>query len=255
MNMNCLRTTVLKSVAALCLTVLALPALSLAQQGQGAGGRAGGGMGGQMPQLLQQVLGQLDLSADQKTKIDGLLKQAQQDRRDAMQGLQDATPEERQQKMQDMQKAMADTKTKVEAELTPEQKTKYYPLVASTGLKYFTGMVDAIKTAATKMDVGDDKQKQLKDVFDDAGKSLDGLKADADAVKDEAGATDFQQKMTKLQMETRKQIVDVLGQDDARQLMQGAARSMAGGVGAGGVGAGGGRGATLSGPATQPAAK
>jgi hypothetical protein len=188
----------------------------------------------------------LDLTPDQKTKIDGLLKQAQQDRREAMQGLQDATPEERQQKMQDMQKSMADTKTKVEAELTPEQKAKYYPLVASTALKYGTDMANAIKAGASKMDLDADKSKKMSDIYDEATKSLDALKADADAVKDADGATEFQQKLAKVQMETRKEILDVLGQDDARQLMQGAMRSMMPGRG----------GATGdSAPTTKPAAK
>jgi hypothetical protein len=220
--------------------------LSPAHQGQGGGGQGGGrGAGGMnQPQLLQQVLGQLDLTADQKTKIDGVLKQAQQDMADARQSMQDATPQERMQKMQEMQK---DVRSKVEAELTPDQKSKFYPLVASTGLKFFTEMVTAMKATGAKMDLGDDKQKQLNQIFDGTDKSLDGMKTDAGAVKDEEGAAAFQQKMTKLQMQTRKQLVEALGQDDARELMQGAMRSMAPTGGRTGTGA--------EVPTTQPATK
>jgi Spy/CpxP family protein refolding chaperone len=247
--MNAARSTFLKCLASVCLTIAALPASSFAQQA----GRGGAGGAAQMPQMLQQVLGQLDLSADQKTKIDGMLRQAQQDLRSSMQGLQDATPEERMQKMQDMQKAMADTRTKVEAELTPEQKAKYFPLVASTGLKYSTDLLAALKTAAGKADMTDDQKKQVGDVFDDAGKSIEGMKSDAAAVKDDETATDFQQKLTKAQMDTRKQLVDILGQDDARKLMQAAQQSMRGSMGR--AGRNGANGAANGGAATQPAAK
>ena len=54
------------------------------------------------------------------------------------------------------------------------------------------------------------------------------------------------QKLLKVQMDTRQEIVKVLGQDDARQLMQGAMRSMATGR-AGATGD--------SAPTTKPAAK
>jgi Spy/CpxP family protein refolding chaperone len=263
--MTAARSIVLKTLAVLCLSIGMMPALSLAQQqGQpggpgGGGGRGMGGMGmAQMPQQLQQVLAQLDLTPDQKTKIDGIITQAQQDGRQALQGMQDLTPEERQQKMQDLQKLMTDTKTKVEAELTPEQKAKYYPLVATTGLKRMTDLFTALKTASAKLEVGDDQKKQLKDMFDETQKSLDGLKTDADAVKDEPTATDFQKQLTKLQMDTRKQLVDILGQDDARTLMQSAQQSLRGTVrgrrGAdGATGANGATGETA--PATQPVAK
>ena len=76
------------------------------------------------------------------------------------------------------------------------------------------------------MEIAEDLKKQLNNVFDDSQKTLDTLKTDADAVTDAAGATDFTKQVGKFQMDLRKQVVDVLGQDDGPKLMQSARQAM-----------------------------
>jgi Spy/CpxP family protein refolding chaperone len=244
--------TALAILMSLVVSVAMMPTRALGQAG---GGRGGAGAGGLMQ--LRQVLGQLDLSADQKKEVQGILRQAMQDSRDAMQGLADAKPEERMAKMQDVQKTMADAKEKIEAKLTPEQKTKYYPLMAKAALKQMVDLLAAVKTAAGKQDIADDLRKQLNDALDDTQKTVDGYKSDADAVSDAESAKDFQEKLTQAQMDLRKQVVEILGQDDAMKLMQSARQGMRpAGAGAGaGFGRGGGVGAgarAKAAPTTAP---
>jgi Spy/CpxP family protein refolding chaperone len=216
------RNVLFKCFATLSLTIAVCPAVSHAQ----AGGRGAAAVGAAGPQQLQQVLRQLDLSADQKTKIDGIMDQAKKDAMAARQGYQDATPEERRQKAQDAQKIITDARTKIEAELTPEQKTKYYPLVAASGLKVVNDFNAALKTAVDKVDASEDQKKQLKDLFDDNDKTLASLKTDSEAVKDEQSLNDFQQKMTSMQTNSGKQLFQVLGRDDTQTVMRAAMQAM-----------------------------
>jgi Spy/CpxP family protein refolding chaperone len=243
MSMSLSRNTALKTFASLCLALLILPSRSWAQAG-GAGMM--GGMGGL--QQIRQVMPQLDLTDDQKSKIQDILKQATQDVRDAMQGIQDAAPEDRRAAMQKVQKLATDAKDKVEAELTAEQKAKYYPLTAKMGLKMLTDLLGAVKTEAGKMEIAEDLKKQLNNIFDDSQKTLDSLKTDADAVTDAAGATDFTKQVGKFQMDLRTQVVDVLGQDDGPKLMQAARQTLRQATGGGRGGAG-----ANAAPATAPA--
>jgi Spy/CpxP family protein refolding chaperone len=210
------------------LAVSVLPARSWAQAAGGGGG-AGGGLAGL--QQIRQVMGQLDLTDDQKTKIRGIVQDAIQSGRDTMQGIADATPEERQAKMQDLQKLVTETKQKVQDELTPDQKAKYFPLTAKMEFKQMTDLLTALKTAAAKAELTDDQKKQLNHVFDDSQKTLDGYKADADAVTDAASADDFSRKIEKFQLDLRTQIVAAIGQKDTQTLMQSARQAMRGNIG------------------------
>jgi Spy/CpxP family protein refolding chaperone len=217
----------LKCVAGLSIAAILFPSLAAAQVGGGGGGGGGGAV-----QDIQQVMKQLDLKPDQQKKMQQIWRQTQGDLREAMQGMADATPEERMSKMQDAEKIIAGARTKVEAELTPEQKAKYFPLSAQTGLKHAVDLVAALKLAAAKMDLPDDQHKQLNDIFDDSAKTLDSYKDDAAAVKDDDGLTDFTKKLGKFQLDLRKQIVNVIGKDDTQKLMQSARQGMTGGAGA-----------------------
>ena len=217
----------LKFLGTVTLLITLVPVMSFAQAGRG--GQGGGMAPGALGQGMQKILDQLDLTDDQKTKTDAIIKQTQSDVREAMQGLQDADPQDRRTKMQEIQKMMADGKDKIEEVLTPEQKKKFYPLNANMLLTRGTDMLGAMKTAAAKMEIDDDVRKQLSSVFDDTGKTLDGYKTDANAITDSAGETDFQQKLLKTQMDLNKQMRDVLGQEDAQKLMQAARQAGAGG--------------------------
>lgn len=78
-------------------------------------GRGGGGMG-MTVERIEEAVGQL--SAEQKTKIEGILAKV----REQMQGLQGASQEDRQAKMREI---MQSSRTQIRAVLTPEQQKKY----------------------------------------------------------------------------------------------------------------------------------
>lgn len=218
------------------LTLMLMPAISQAQNRPQQGGPgAAGGMGGQMGPLLT-VMKELDLTDDQQSKVKDIMQQTQSDVRDALTGLQGATPQERQQKMQDMQKIITDSRTKFEAILTPDQKAKYYPLMAKAVVTTGEQRLKLIKNAADKQELTDDEKSQLAKLLDDDQKTLDGLSTDAEAVKDADGLTEIQKKVDGIQVDTRKQIVQILGPEGAQSLMQamrpnGAGRGRQGGAG------------------------
>lgn len=75
----------------------------------------GGGMG-MTVERIEEAVGKL--SAEQKTKIEGILAKV----REQMQGLQGASQEDRQAKMREI---MQTSRTQIRAVLTPEQAKKY----------------------------------------------------------------------------------------------------------------------------------
>lgn len=75
----------------------------------------GGGMG-MTVERIEEAVGKL--SAEQKTKIEGILAKV----REQMQGLQGASQEDRQAKMREI---MQSSRTQIRAVLTPEQQKKY----------------------------------------------------------------------------------------------------------------------------------
>lgn len=254
----------LKILATACLAMALMPALAPAQnrpqQGAGGGGGPLGGSG--MMGALQQVLKQLDLTADQNAMIRQTLRNAAQDAKDAIAGIQDATPQERVQKLQDAQKIINDARDKVENTLTPQQRSKFYPLMAKTLFAQATDRLKAVQTATAKMDIPDDQRGELKKLFDDDQKTLDDYKTEADAVTDSPGMTSLQLKLSTLQMDNRQQLVDVLGREGMQQLRS-AMQGQGQGDQAGQVAAphspdasAGGKGLMPSlAPTTQPAAK
>lgn len=83
--------------------------------------RPGGPRGGQPGERIKKLAEELNLTADQKAKMEAAMKE----QRDAMQGAKDLTPEERRTKMQENRKAMD---AKIKEILTPEQYTKWEKL-------------------------------------------------------------------------------------------------------------------------------
>jgi hypothetical protein len=244
-----------------CFFLAVMPAISLAQNrpqaGDGAAGAAGagggmagggGGMGGPIAPMLQAIR-QLNLPADEMQNVQSVIRQAVEDARDAATGIQQATPQQRIEKMRDLQKIIADAKDKVQGILTPEQKAKYFPLYAKALVKVAVDRLNAVEKASAKLEINDDERSQLKSLFEDDLKSLDGYKTDAEAVTDDAGATDLQQKVGKLTADMRKQLIDILGQDDVQQLMQ----NMRSGAQSGNRG--GRAAAAQATPTTKPAAR
>lgn len=78
-------------------------------------------------QRIEELIAQLDLSVDQKEKIQDIIAQGKKDFRDALPTLRDATPQERQQKIQEIIEGM---RMEIGDILTPDQKEKLQDLIA-----------------------------------------------------------------------------------------------------------------------------
>ncbi len=214
-------TSTWRTAAAAVLLSVALPAAAHAQAGGGGGGGRGGQAGMAAATDMRQALGEMDLPGEEKTKVDGILTDAAGQMRQAAQDLRDADPADRRQKMADLQKMMADTKAKVMAELTPDQKTDLAHRVAGLSVARSAKGLAAEKKAVDGLSVPADQKTQATNVLDDAAKTMDGYKADADAVKDDPAATALATKVQKTMTETTKSLTDILGADDARTVPPG----------------------------------
>lgn len=104
----------LRKLLVVAVTFAAVFSTSLLQAQEQKKGR-GGGMG-MTVERIEEAVGKL--SAEQKTKIEGILAKV----REQMQGLQGASQEDRQAKMREI---MQSSRTQIRAVLTPEQAKKY----------------------------------------------------------------------------------------------------------------------------------
>jgi Spy/CpxP family protein refolding chaperone len=104
----------LRKVLVVAIAFAAVFSTSLLQAQSQKKGR-GGGMG-MTVERIEEAVGKL--SAEQKTKIEGILAKV----REQMQGLQGASQEDRQAKMREI---MQSSRTQIRAVLTPEQAKKY----------------------------------------------------------------------------------------------------------------------------------
>jgi hypothetical protein len=232
-----------------CLALaLTAPAVSFAQA-QGGGGRGMAGNGATVGVFQARViLKDMDISGDEKTKIDGLMQKFTKDAQEAQQGMRDGTADERRQKMMDLQKEASDTLDQLVAELTPEQKTAFAPKFATATITRIDTTLAAIAKASSTLDITDDQKKQVTSLIDDTTRSVDGLKKDADDAKDFPAAQDITAKANKSMADARRQLVDIIGQDNALTLMRNLRQSM-GGQGGGG---GGRRNGAAAKPTTAP---
>jgi HlyD family secretion protein len=98
--------------------------------GAGAGAGAGGG-GGPLAEFRNRLVTELQLSADQVSKVDAIYAEA----RPKFGALRDMTAEER---PKARERIMADTRAKIGDLLTPEQKPKYAALLAEAGSRTST---------------------------------------------------------------------------------------------------------------------
>jgi len=104
----------LRKILVVAIAFAAVFSTSLLQAQEQKKGR-GGGMG-MTVERIEEAVGKL--SAEQKTKIEGILAKV----REEMQGLQGASQEDRQAKMREI---MQSSRTQIRAVLTPEQQKKY----------------------------------------------------------------------------------------------------------------------------------
>lgn len=114
----------LKLFAVLSLMLAAVPAFAQPQGGQGGpGGGPGGGRGmGRLVEQFKEVLGSLELSAEQTAKTNEILDAVPA----KMQKLMEETADlDRQERGQRMREAMEEVRGQVEEQLTAEQKEKF----------------------------------------------------------------------------------------------------------------------------------
>ena len=249
-----------RRLACAALAIALLPAAAMAQNrragggGPGGGGLAGVAMGGVVgPGELRQALDEMSLTGDEKTKVDAIVEKEQSDVRQAMQGMRDATPDERQDKLKDMLKMVADAKTRVEAELTPDQKAELAKKLAALSVARATAGVAAEKNKVGETHLPADQEKELDELFNATTKTLDGCKADADAAKDDAAASAVSDKVQRAFQDMNRQVVAILGQDDGRPVVQAGRQAMMRGAGGAAAGRAGGAGARRRAAASNPA--
>jgi Spy/CpxP family protein refolding chaperone len=183
-----------RRIPAVCLIVFSLlaiafvPASALAQgrqgRGQGAGGGAGAGRG-DMVERTQTIANELmNLTADQKTKLDAIFAKAKEDFKAAQEASRDLPPEERGPKMREMMTALQD---QVRGVLTDEQKKEFDDKVqqgrrggpgaqgggqgAGQGGQRGGGARQALqrfRDAIDKLDLTEEQKPKVKQAMDDA---------------------------------------------------------------------------------------
>lgn len=103
-------------------------ATAVAQQGDAS---RGGACAGKRGQAVGQVFDQLNLSADQKTRIDALLQSARAEK----QALRSNESLTREQKRERMQALHGQNREQIQAILTPEQRAKLQSLMQNRGTR------------------------------------------------------------------------------------------------------------------------
>ena len=115
------------------------------------------------------------------------------------------------------------------AELTPEQKTELAGKMATLSVTHATTAFAAEKKAIGGLDAPADQKTQATNAIDEGSKAVDGFKADAAEVKDDAACTELTGKVQKQMQTTNRSLADILGQDDARQVTRAGNQAMRGG--------------------------
>jgi Spy/CpxP family protein refolding chaperone len=196
----------LKLIGCFCLMMALAPVAVFGQ------GRPGAGGGGGLIEQTRKILDSLDLSADQKSKIDAILEQSQSDFQKSLPDLQTMAPQDRREKMRSM---MEDTKTKIEAELTPDQKDQFDKKLNDMRATLATQMISArlqqFSAALDQLELSDDQRNKANALLDDVKKQLDDAKSDNDP-------TSRQQKFQDAMQNMRQQLQTILTPDQLQSL-------------------------------------
>ena len=146
----------------------------------------------------------MDLSADEKTKIDAILDQAQADFQKTLPDLRNMDPQDHREKVQSM---MTDAKDKIEAELTPDQKDEFEKKLTEMRGAMATQMIGArleqFNTALDQLDLTDDQRTKVTSLMNGVKKQLEDAKSD----NDPAGR---QQKFQDAMQNVRQQLQTIL---------------------------------------------
>jgi Spy/CpxP family protein refolding chaperone len=212
------------AIAFATVAVLALAVNVQAQQGQGGGrrgqgggmGMMGGGMmgGGGIAGLLQneKVQKEIELTAEQKEKIQKIGTEAREAMRSKMGDMQNLSQEERRAKFQemrkDMEEAAAQTEKKIEGALLPNQVKRIKEIQLQVqGIR-------ALANADVQKELGltDDQKAKLKAIDEEAAKGRPQF-----TPGQRPSQEDFQ-KMRDARTETEKKLTDVLTDEQKKKL-------------------------------------
>jgi Spy/CpxP family protein refolding chaperone len=187
-----------------------------ARPGQGPGGREPG----MMVRMLRERLDKLDLSADQKKQIDGILSDTESQMRKIMQESRSTTQEDRRDKIRTV---MQDLREKIGGVLTDEQKQKLQEemdkLRASGGGQM--NPLNRLRDNLDKLGLSDDQKTKATAVVDDAQKKQNDMR---DQIENGNGdPQQIQEKRQQLREDVQKKLAEILTQDQQdklRDLMQ-----------------------------------
>jgi hypothetical protein len=209
----------------------------------GAGGGAAGGARAQTPvravdQLREQV-NALTLKDDQKSRLDGIFKEAAEQAKSLETEVQSMQPRERAQKIQPFNRALRD---KVMAVLDEEQKQTLRKKAAE---RQGQQMTERWKRALGQLSLSGDQQAKADAVLADAQKKLAQQSAEGEAAAGQGRGGPGGGPNAAVARETRQKIDEILTADQKQKLAEimpergGRGRGGQGGAGAPGGGAGG----------------
>jgi peroxiredoxin/Spy/CpxP family protein refolding chaperone len=204
---------------------VALIGAARAQQGDGGGPRPM-----MMLERTRAALQQLDLSPDQKTKVMAALDQARDQMAELRGQLKDMDPQDR---IQHVRAVLQEARSKIEAELTADQKAKLEEKLsearaaaggngAGGGLGR-AGMLDQLRKTLDAMNLTDDQRMKVNALLDETRAKLRDLAGEQDA---DARRGKFSQTL----QDMREQLAQILTPEQRQSLRQ----SMQAGFGGGG---------------------
>lgn len=158
----------------------------------------------QVRDRLQQVVEKLDLSDEQKAKIQPIMEELRNQMRTAMQN--GGTPQERRQQARE---AMTAARKQVAEILTPEQRARFVELMreqrgAATQPTAGGGIVDRIEKVALGLDLTPQQQAKVKQLSDEYRDEVAAI------LKDNSGKDETNKQSRTVIMEFRSRLVEVL---------------------------------------------
>ncbi|HEY0007703.1 MAG TPA: deiodinase-like protein [Tepidisphaeraceae bacterium] len=178
---------------------------------------------------LQRAVDQLDLSAEQKEKLQAVREEAREKLQDMREEVRDLSPEERRTRVAETLKEIRESS---EAVLTPEQRTKLKTLLAAEGpatrpARGQGPMVDRLRDALNEADLTDEQKPKVDAILDAAAKAFAKLREEA-----EGNMASLREQGRELAEETRSKLAEVLTSEQRKALRE-AMRPDRGGPGEG----------------------
>jgi Spy/CpxP family protein refolding chaperone len=212
----------MRSLRIFSIAVVSLAALMLADTAWAQPGPGGRGFGRMPRPSLSMMYGfllnvptvqkDLDLVADQKTKIKEINDKAAAAMRELFSGMGDLTPEERRAKFQENRKKMETmgekTAKEIEGVLLPDQLKR----LKGIALQRMGAMALNDKSVQKGLKLTDDQVAKIKSIGDDA------MKKATDLFSSGADRDEMRKKMDDMRKQTEKKVMDVLTADQKTAL-------------------------------------